>query len=76
MSQNYAYNPKVEHPHLNNNIPQMLSSALQTPFFFGGSQVPVNLALPPSSYSGSSGAGVKGNLVNRKLFKARKMPFM
>ena len=76
MSYSYLYNPKVEHPHLSNNIPQMRSSALQAPFFFGGSQVPVNLALPPSAYSGSSGAGVKGKLVNRKLFKASKMPFM
>ncbi len=79
MSYNYAYRPKVEHPHLSNNIPQMRSGGFQTPFFFGGSQVPVNLALPPTVYNGSSGSGLhkgKGSLINKMRHKARVMPFM
>ncbi len=78
MSYNYAYRPKVEHPHLSNNIPQMRSNALQAPFFFGGSQVPFNLGLSPHQYNGSSGSGIrsKGRVVSHKLYKASKMPFM
>ena len=38
----YAYWPKVEHQ--NAIFPQMASASLQPPFYFGGSQVPVNLA--------------------------------
>jgi hypothetical protein len=39
----YNYHPKVAHP--NQVFYQMESTALQTPFFFGGSQVPINLNL-------------------------------
>lgn len=45
----YNYRPKVEHP--NEVFLQMESDGFQKPFFFGGSQVPVNLGL-------SSGSGV------------------
>ena len=48
-----GYNPKVSHPYLSNNIPQMRSNDRQTPFFFGGSQVPIDLELPVGSFSGS-----------------------
>jgi len=41
----YNYNPKVNNPILSNDIPQMRDEALQKPFFFGGSQVPVNLGI-------------------------------
>ena len=41
----YNYHPKVENPTMSNNIPQMRDEALQKPFFFGGSQVPVNLGI-------------------------------
>lgn len=41
----YNYHPKVNNPSLSNNIPQMEDEALQKPFFFGGSQVPVNLGI-------------------------------
>jgi hypothetical protein len=41
MSGNYAYWPKVEHQ--DHIFPQMASASLQPPFFFGGSQVPINL---------------------------------
>ncbi len=40
----YLYWPKVEHP--NAVFPQMASASLQPPFFFGGSQVPINLGGP------------------------------
>ena len=54
MSFNYGYNPKVLHPDtLNSKIPQMTSGAFQTPFFFGGSQVPTDLFLPKNRYDGS-----------------------
>ena len=36
---NSGYNPKLSHPFA--HLPQMKS---QKPFYFGGSQVPVNLA--------------------------------
>ena len=39
----YNYNPKVLHP--NKTFIQMESGGFQTPFFFGGSQVPVGLNL-------------------------------
>lgn len=51
------YFPKVEHPNMSNNIPQMKSECFQKPFYFGGSQVPVNLGLPKQSYSGSGFVG-------------------
>jgi hypothetical protein len=50
------YNPKVSNPSLKNSIPQMKSN--QTPFFFGGSQVPDALFLPKSIYNGSKGGGI------------------
>ena len=50
---NSGFYPKVENPSLTNNIPQMKSGASQTPFFFGGSQTPVDLGLPAGSFSGS-----------------------
>lgn len=40
----YGYNPKVEHP--NAIFAQMKSNTMQPDFFFGGSQVPINLGLP------------------------------
>lgn len=75
MSYNYAYQPKVENPNLPTTIPQMASGGFQVPFFFGGSQVPVNLGLHPRAYNGSSGAGVhhKGHTVTTM---PRILPFM
>ena len=52
-----GYNPKVEHPFMSNNIPQMRSQAFQKPFYFGGSQVPTNLGLSKSQFSGSGFTG-------------------
>jgi len=43
----YNYHPKVEHP--NKVFPQMTSDGFQPPFFFGGSQVPVNLGIATGS---------------------------
>lgn len=48
-----GYNPKVSHPWLSNNIPQMRSNDRQVPFFFGGAQTPIALGLPVGSFSGS-----------------------
>jgi hypothetical protein len=54
MSFNYGYNPKVLHPDtLNSRIIQMTSNGFQTPFFFGGSQVPTDLFLSKNRYDGS-----------------------
>jgi hypothetical protein len=54
MSFNYGYNPKVLHPNTpNTSIIQMRSGEYQTPFFFGGSQVPTDLHLPQKIYDGS-----------------------
>lgn len=39
----YNYHVKVEHPR--SILPQMTSNAVQPPFFFGGSQTPVNLGI-------------------------------
>ena len=59
MSNPYLYHPKVTHPNLPNDIPQMRSQAFQMPFYFGGSQVPINLGLKKGSYSGSGFVGDK-----------------
>ena len=40
---------KVENSHSPNDIIQMESGGFQKPFYFGGSQVPVNLS-PPTLY--------------------------
>jgi hypothetical protein len=40
----YGYFPKIENQ--NAILPQMTSNTMQPPFFFGGSQVPINLVLP------------------------------
>lgn len=37
----YGYFPKIEHQ--NSILPQMTSDTLQPPFYFGGSQVPINI---------------------------------
>lgn len=49
-----GYNPKVAHPRL-----VLESNEFQTPFFFGGSQVPHSLFLPKSSFDGSKGMGFR-----------------
>jgi hypothetical protein len=52
-----GYNPKVFNSHMSNNIPQMRSQSFQKPFYFGGSQVPVNLGLRQGQFSGSGFTG-------------------
>ena len=47
----YSYWPKVNHP--NAEFRQMTSGGYQAPFFFGGSQVPVNLGLDTQEIAGS-----------------------
>ena len=39
----YGYFPKIQHQ--DNILSQMTSNTMQPPFYFGGSQVPVNLTL-------------------------------
>ena len=46
-----GYNPKVSNP--NAMLSQMKSGELQPPFYFGGSQVPVDLGLSRKTYGGS-----------------------
>lgn len=43
---------KVQHEDVNNNIIPMQSGGLQKPFFFGGSQVPINLGISDNELSG------------------------
>lgn len=43
----YSYHPKVAHE--NKVFSQMTSAGYQKPFFFGGSQVPLNLGIPIGS---------------------------
>ena len=45
MSGVYNYWLKVNYPDLPNDIVQMESGGFQKPFYFGGSQVPVNLKI-------------------------------
>ena len=47
----YAYWPKVMHPE--KVYPQMESDTYQPAFFFGGSQIPVNLGIVEGSGFGS-----------------------
>lgn len=71
MSNPYGFNPKVEHPTLSNNIPQMRSEAFQPRFFFGGSQVPVNLALNTQSNL----HGMRGKGFAKANHKPVRLPF-
>ena len=71
-----GYNPKVAHPYMSNNIPQMRSEEFQVPFFFGGSQVPNELMLKPNTFSGS---GLHNYLDGQKIKTSKKkliMPYM
>ena len=43
---------KVQNPNLHNDIPPMESGGYQVPFYFGGSQVPVNLGIDNSISGG------------------------
>jgi hypothetical protein len=40
----YGYFPKIMHQ--NSILPQMTSDTMQPSFYFGGSQVPINLNIP------------------------------
>lgn len=44
---------KVQNPNVPNDIPPMESGGFQVPFYFGGSQVPVNLGIDSNEISGS-----------------------
>jgi hypothetical protein len=52
-----GFNPKVVNPY--GYKAQTESGEFQTPFFFGGSQVPTSLGLPRPVYNGSKGGGFK-----------------
>jgi|688.fasta_scaffold203120_2 hypothetical protein len=63
---------KVQNPNLPNDIPPMQSGGFQAPFFFGGSQVPVNLGLSDTNISGSGlGTSIRSDL--KIDFKPTKM---
>jgi len=47
----YSYQPKVDNP--NKIFYQMESGGFQPPFFFGGSQVPINLGIHGSGFKKS-----------------------
>lgn len=59
---------KVQNPNTNNDIIQMQSGGNQTPFYFGGSQVPHNLGI----YNHIDGGGM--SKVNFKpVFQGKKI---
>jgi len=67
---------KVYNPHLSNDIIQMRSNGFQAPFYFGGSQVPINLHLNHDLHS-ISGEGIRDYkktdfLQNEKGIKRQK----
>lgn len=53
---NSGYYPNVVNPQ---RRIQTESGGFQTPFYFGGSQVPVELNLSKNMYSGAKGSGFK-----------------
>ena len=55
MSGYYNYRPKVDNP--TEVFHQMKSDPYQPPFYFGGSQVPVNLSI-------AHGSGIKRNYIS------------
>ena len=83
---NSGFFPKVVAP--SGFKSQTKSNEFQTPFFFGGSQVPVVLALPEPIYNGSKGSGIskkagvvaKANKIFHKdghfMTKNGQLPFM
>ena len=60
-----GYNPRL----FTGRLPQ--EQYVSRPFYFGGSQVPTDLGMPPSSYSGS---GMMST--NAKLRSVKKLPSM
>lgn len=54
---------KVQNPTMSNEIPQMESNGFQAPFYFGGSQVPVNLGLTNTNQN------IKGGGMSKVNFK-------
>lgn len=52
---------KVQNPTMSNEIPQMESNGSQTPFYFGGSQVPSNLGLQNTTHMVNGGGMSKVN---------------
>lgn len=59
MSVSGIYNYHIKLDHLNEQLPQMSSEMYRPPFYFGGSQVPINLGFEhypsiKSSYLSSS----------------------
>jgi hypothetical protein len=59
------FHPKNLNPTTLNNITQMKSSGMQTPFYFGGSQVPSSLSLPKQVYNGSQGSGFHKGVMSK-----------
>jgi len=53
----YNYQPKVAHP--NTIFPQMASDTVQPAFFFGASQVPINLGI-------HTGSGFRTSYLNQR----------
>jgi hypothetical protein len=58
-----GYNAKTVNPLF--YMKQTKSNEFQTPFFFGGSQVPHDLRLAKSQYNGSKGEGLHKGSVSR-----------
>ena len=60
---------KVQNPDVPNDIVPMVSGGFQTPFFFGGSQVPVNLGLTDTNLNIEGSGYSKTDFLPSKLGK-------
>lgn len=65
-----GYNPSVMNRYSINTKINTTSGEFQTPFFFGGSQVPCDLFLSKAEYNGSSGEGLRNCHKNHLPFSA------
>jgi hypothetical protein len=68
----YSYWPKVNHP--TSDMYQMTSGGFQSPFFFGGSQVPVNLHLDNHVITGSGIHGYTSHLHKMSMLPVSGSP--
>ena len=68
MSFSYAYNPKVSNPHMSNDIPQMRSDGNQSPFYFGGSQIPIDLGFINTNHIQGKGINNRHSIISSKTF--------
>jgi len=69
MSGIYNYWIKVNYPNLSNDIPQMRSDGNQTPFYFGGSQVPHDIGYHESKSKSRHLISTSGEKIGQGIYK-------